>query len=171
MRPLPFFLDGNDNNVSINEFHFASTAPNFIGFGLNLSLVDFFKVIQHPKFHWIWTKPRDALGNVSDRKTTLLFTSKAMKFAVSSFYVSDFYSWDWYMEISNLLQKYYVRLDVKRSATHCKGSRKITFGANMENLSLKGSHFMWEFEAKSFIPVGSPPITHLMTSIGSKFVF
>ena len=61
----------------INEFHFSSNVPNFIAFGPNLGLMEFFKVIQCPKFHWIWTKPRDTLGSVSDRKTTLTCTWKA----------------------------------------------------------------------------------------------
>ena len=37
------------------------------------------------------------------------------------------------------LKKCYVRLDVKRSAAHCKGSPIITFGANIKNSSIIGS--------------------------------
>ena len=65
--------------VRINEFQFASNAPNFIGFGLNLDVMEFFKVIQHPKFHWVWTKPHDTLGDMSNKKTALTCTWKAMK--------------------------------------------------------------------------------------------
>ena len=39
-------------------------SQTFIGFGLNLSRVEFLDVIQCPKFHWIWTKPHDTLGNI-----------------------------------------------------------------------------------------------------------
>ena len=73
IRPLTF-VDGGEISVHINEFHFASTVANFIGLGLNFGLVDFFKAIQRPKSHWIWTKPHDIPGNMSYRKTTLVFT-------------------------------------------------------------------------------------------------
>ena len=63
MRPL-IFQDGGEISVKMSKFHFLTNALNFIGFGLNLNLVGIFKVIQHPKFHWIWTKPHDSLGNV-----------------------------------------------------------------------------------------------------------
>lgn len=49
------------------------------GYGLNLNLMEHFKIIQCPIFHWIWAKTHDALGNVSDMKTTLLCTWKTMK--------------------------------------------------------------------------------------------
>ena len=39
------FLGGGKIFVRINEFHFASNAMNFIGFGLNVSLVEILKVI------------------------------------------------------------------------------------------------------------------------------
>ena len=59
MRGLIFYFssDGGEIHVCINGFYFAYKASNVIGFGLNLSLVNFFKVIQRPKFHWIWNKP------------------------------------------------------------------------------------------------------------------
>ena len=63
----------------IINFHFAPNTPNFIGFGLNLSLLEIFKVIKHPKFNWIWTKPHDTLGNVSDKKTTLMYLAMLCK--------------------------------------------------------------------------------------------
>jgi hypothetical protein len=62
----------------INEFCFSSSTPNLVGFGQNLGLVEIFKVIQCHEFHWTWTKPHDTLGNVSDKKTTLACTWKAM---------------------------------------------------------------------------------------------
>ena len=58
--------------VIINEIQFPSNDPNFKGFGLNLSFMRIFKVIQCPKFHWIWTKPHGTLENVSGRDTTLI---------------------------------------------------------------------------------------------------
>ena len=61
------------------NFILHPTALDFIGFGLNLSLVEYFKVIQRPKIHWIWIEPHDTLGNVSNRNTTLICTWKAMK--------------------------------------------------------------------------------------------
>ena len=60
MRHLDF-LDRGEISVRINESHFASHIPDFIGFGLNLNLVEFFKVIQCPKFHWIWIKSHETL--------------------------------------------------------------------------------------------------------------
>ena len=77
MRPLTV-LDGG-NIVKSSEFQFASNTQNFIGFGSNLSLLECFKIIQCPKFHWIWIKPHGTLGNVSDRKTILIYIWKAMK--------------------------------------------------------------------------------------------
>ena len=77
-------------------------------------------------------------------------------------------SWSFWSYFRN----YYVRLDVKWSATHCKGSQKITLCATIkEKLSLKGSQFCWKSYSKSFIPMGLNPIIHLMMSIGSKLVF
>lgn len=58
--------------MRINGFRFASNAPNFIGFGVNLGLVDFFKVIQCPRFCWVGTKSHDTLGDMTERKTTLV---------------------------------------------------------------------------------------------------
>ena len=43
------FLDGGEVFARVRDFHFASNASNFFGFGLNLNLVNLFKVIQHPK--------------------------------------------------------------------------------------------------------------------------
>ena len=40
---------------------------------------EIFKVIWSPNFHWIWTKPHDALGDVFDRNTTLMCTWNVMK--------------------------------------------------------------------------------------------
>ena len=79
MRLLAFW-DGGESFARNNGFHFASNISNFIAFGLNLSLVEIFKVIQRPKFHWIWTKAHDTLGDVSHRNITLICTWKAMKF-------------------------------------------------------------------------------------------
>ena len=42
-------FDGGENLVSIDKLHFVSNAQNFIGFGLTLSPVKFFKVIQCPQ--------------------------------------------------------------------------------------------------------------------------
>ena len=75
------------------------------------------------------------------------------------------------MELLTLLNIHYVRLDVKWSATHCTSSQKITFGANIKIPSLKGSQFSWKSYAKSYIPTRSHPVTHLMMSVGLKFVF
>ena len=78
MRPLTF-LEGGDIICDIrNDFQFSSNAPNFIGFRQNLGLVEIFKVIQRPDFHPTWTKPCDKLGNVSDKKTTLICTWTAI---------------------------------------------------------------------------------------------
>ena len=33
-----FFLEGGETSVKMNEFHFASNAPNFIGCGPNLMI-------------------------------------------------------------------------------------------------------------------------------------
>lgn len=52
------FLDGGKIYAIINEFDFSSNTPNPTGFEVKLNLVDFFKVIQCPKFHWIWTLVR-----------------------------------------------------------------------------------------------------------------
>jgi hypothetical protein len=61
-------------------------------------------------------------------------------------------------------------LDVKWSATHCKGSHKITFGANIK-ISSKGSQFNWKTYAKSDIPIGPHHVIHLMMLVGLKLVF
>ena len=96
MRPLTF-LDEGGNFARINEFHFPSNIPNFIGFGLNLNLVKFSKVIQCPKIHWIWTKPDDTLENVSYRKTNthMYLESFENLQGFSLFYVSNIYRHDW----------------------------------------------------------------------------
>ena len=109
----------------MSGFHFASSGPNFIGFRIksNLSLVEFLEVIQYPTFHWIWTKPHQKLGNVSDMKTTHMKSYENLQ-GLSLFYVSNIYRWD-----------------VKRSATHLKGSQNITFGANIKVSSLKSSQY------------------------------
>ena len=49
---------------------------------------------------------------------------------------------------------FYVRLDVKWSATHCKGFQKITIGANMKISSLKGLQCTWECYAKVLSRLG-----------------
>ena len=73
------------------------------------------------------------------------------------------------MELLKLLQKYYVRWDVKRSATHCKGSQEITFGANIKFSSLKGSHLAGNLKEK-IDTNGSHHVIHLMMSAGLTFV-
>jgi hypothetical protein len=94
--------------VKINEFHFASNTPKFIGFGLNLIFVEFFKVIPCPKIYWIWTKSHDTLGNMSDRKTTLMCTWKAMKICTDFFsiYISNIYNmngnWSFWSYFKNI---------------------------------------------------------------------
>ena len=60
-------------------------------------------------------------------------------------------------------------MDVKQSPTHCKGSQKFTFGANIQFSNLKVIN--WTSCAKSFIPIGSHLVIHFMISIGLKFVF
>ena len=52
-----------------------------------------------------------------------------------------------------------------------QGLLKNKFGANLKISSLKSSQFRWKFDAKSFIPIGSHSIMHLMVSVGLKFVF
>ena len=90
MRPLTF-VDGGEISVQIYGFHFASIVSNFIGFGLNLGLVEFFKVIQCPDFRWIWTKPHDTLGNVSYRITTFICTWKVVNTCKDSSYKDQYH--------------------------------------------------------------------------------
>ena len=87
--------------MGVNEFYlfiyFASNAPKFVGFGLNLSFMENFKGIQRPKVHWSWTKPHDTLGYVSNMKTLLICTWTVMKNCMqgfSLFYVSNYHHWD-----------------------------------------------------------------------------
>ena len=91
--------------------------------------------------------------------------------SISLFYVSSIYHWDWLLEFVKLLRNDNVRLDVKQSAIHCKDCQNITFGANITNLSLKGSRFSWKSYANDFSPIGSRLIIYLMMSTGLKFVF
>jgi hypothetical protein len=72
-------LDGCEIFVGIDGFHFASNIQIFIRFGLDFSLVEILKVIQRPKFYWIWTKPHNTLRNMSRLKITATCTRKAMK--------------------------------------------------------------------------------------------
>ena len=39
-------------------------------------------------------------------------------------FVPNICSWDWCLEFMKLLKRFYVRLDVEWSNTHCKGSQK-----------------------------------------------
>ena len=111
---------------------------------------------------------------MSYRKLTLICTWKAMNTCKDLVYVmfqiSSVGSGSW--SIWSYFRKYYVRLNVKWSAIHCKGSQKITSCATVKKkLSLKGSQFCWKSYAKSFIPIGFHPIIHLMMSVGLKFIF
>jgi hypothetical protein len=94
---LWFFLDGGEIFVIINDFQFTSNTSNFIGFELNLNLVEFLKVIQHPDFHWIWIETHDTLGNVSKRKnnTHMYLESYKNLQGFSLCYISNIYFWDW----------------------------------------------------------------------------
>ena len=125
--------------LEVKSFIFPSNALGFVGFGLNLGLVEIFKVTQRCKFQWIWTQPRETLGNVSSRKMTRTRTWKAMKLCkdLVNFFVYDVYRWDWYLKFLKLRKENYVRLDVKQSAMRCKGYLKITFGATYEFQALK----------------------------------
>ena len=87
----------------------------------------------------------------------------------SLFHVSHIYFWDWWLEFMKLFKNDYVRLDVKWSPIHRKGSQKFTFGASIS--TLKGSQFRWKSCAESFIPIGSHHVIHLMISVRLKFVF
>ena len=55
----------------MNEFHFASNAPNSIGFGLNLMLHS--KNVPH------WKKKRKEKEKKKKKKKTLIWTWKAIK--------------------------------------------------------------------------------------------
>ena len=87
----------------------------------------------------------------------------------SLFHVSHIYFWDWWLEFMKLFKNDYVRLDVKWSPIHRKGSQKFTFGASIS--TLKGSQFRWKSCAESFIPIESHHVIHLMISVRLKFVF
>jgi hypothetical protein len=124
--------------------------------------VEIFKVIHHPKFRWIWTKLYDVPWNLSYWKKTLKCAWKAMKSckALNEFrfqkYAVGICAWSSW----SYFNVFCVRLDVQWSNTHCKGSWKTMFGANIEDLSLKGSQFSCECDAKSLNPIGSHHILH-----------
>ena len=89
-----------------------------------------------------------------------------------------------------LLKEYYIRLDTKWSATHCKGSLKNTFGATcgfqaskvfflsfflliffMENQTSKVHKLIGNLMHTNIIPIGFHHVIHLMMFVALKFVF
>ena len=151
MRPLTIFLDGDEFHVRINEYYFASNAPNSIGFGLNLMIHEEMCLIgkQHSYVPGkLWKFARIYF--------TLCFTYLPLGLVI------------W---VSKATEEMLCKIGCKTECYNCKGSPKIIFGANIKSSSLKGSQSSYNYYGKSFIPLESHPVIQLMMSIDLKVYF
>ena len=149
MRPLTF-LDGGEISVRINELCFSSNAPNSIGFGLELMI------------HW-------EMCLIGKWHT---YARKAMKICKVLFYfifqISIVGVGNWSFEVN---YKILCKIGCNVECYTLQGLSKIHICCKLKISCLKGSQFSWNSYAKSFIPIGSHPIIHLMLLVGLKFVF